>query len=365
MRTTPPRAAAAAGLHYALDDRPGVTRARAGKGFGYRDDAADASQGPAGARAHPRARDPARLDERLDLPHRERPPAGDRPRRTGRKQYRYHPRWREVRDETKYQRHDRVRAALPRAPRARRVATSRGPACRARRCSRPSCGCWRATLIRVGNEEYARTNRRSASPRCANTHVDVSRGRVALPLPRQERRATTSIDLRDPRLGRIVKRCQELPGQRALPVRRRRRPAPRRRSADVNAYLREVAGARLHRQGLPHLGGHGPRGAGPARVRALGRRRPPVKRNVVAGHRGRREPLGNTPRSAASATSTPRSSSPTWTARCRPRSPDRSPRDRAAPACAPTRRACCSSWRVGLPRAAWPPPPDGVTRFSP
>ena len=121
MRTTPPRAAAAAGLHYALDDRPGVTRARAGKGFVYRDAQGRVLKDPrALGRIRALAIPPAWTSVWIC------PTATGHLQATGRdskgrKQYRYHARWREVRDETKYQRLLEFARLLPRMRRARAV----------------------------------------------------------------------------------------------------------------------------------------------------------------------------------------------------------------------------------------------------
>jgi DNA topoisomerase-1 len=240
-RDAPPRAASAAGLHYTLDDRPGLTRVRAGKGFGYRD-----TQGRA-------IRDPQVLTRIRGLAI---PPAWTEvwicPTATGhlqatgrdsrrRKQYRYHARWREVRDETKYQRLLEFARLLPRL-RARVQADLNRTGLPRPKVIATVVRLLESTLIRVGNEEYARANRSYGLTTMRDSHVDVSRGRVRFRFRGKSGRDHV-IDLRDGHLGRIVKRCQELPGQQLFQYvaeNGRRRAIE---SADVNAYVREVANA--------------------------------------------------------------------------------------------------------------------------
>ena len=240
-KITHPRAALEAGLHYTLDDRPGFTRVRAGKGFAYRDTQGRPIRDPRVlARIRSLAIPPAWTDVWIC------PTANGHLQATGRdskarKQYRYHPRWREVRDATKYQRLLEFARLLPRA-RARVQADLARPGLPRRKVIATVVRLLETTLIRVGNEEYARANRSYGLTTMRNSHVDVSRGRVRFRFRGKSGRDHV-IDLRDAHLGRIVKRCQELPGQQLfqyLGEDGRRRAVE---SADVNEYVREVAGA--------------------------------------------------------------------------------------------------------------------------
>ena len=131
-------------LHYAMDDRPGIQRKRSGKHFRYVDTQGRTIRDPDEiARLRRLAIPPAWRDVWICPDPNGHMQATGRDAR-GRKQYRYHPRWREVRDETKY---DRMIAFGLRAaahPRAHRQRPARGRACRARRCSPRWCGCSRA-----------------------------------------------------------------------------------------------------------------------------------------------------------------------------------------------------------------------------
>lgn len=241
MRITPTHAASAAGLHYTLDERPGFTRVRAGKGFAYRDTLGRAIRDPSVlARIRSLAVPPAWTDVWIC------PGATGHLQATGRdskgrKQYRYHPRWREVRDENKYQRLLAFARLLPRV-RARVQSDLGRPGLPRPKVIATVVRLLETTLIRVGNEEYARANRSYGLTTMRDSHVDVSRGRVRFRFRGKSGRDHV-VDLRDPHLGRIVKRCQELPGQQLfqyLGENGRRRAVE---SADVNAYVREVAGA--------------------------------------------------------------------------------------------------------------------------
>jgi DNA topoisomerase-1 len=233
-------AAATAGLRYALDEGAGITRARSGRRFTYRDERGRTVRDAATlGRIRSLAIPPAWTDVWIS------PRANGHIQATGRdakgrKQYRYHPRWRAVRDETKYQRLMSFARLLPRI----RSRVDRDLARRALSRVQVIATVVRlleATLIRVGNEEYARQNRSYGLTTMRDTHAVVSGERVSFRFRGKSGRDHV-IDLRDRRLSRIVKRCQELPGQQLfqyLDDDGRRRSVE---SADVNAYLREAAG---------------------------------------------------------------------------------------------------------------------------
>ena len=108
----------------------------------------------------------------MDQPCRKRPPSGDRPRRARRKQYRYHARWRQVRDETKYSKIILFAAALPKI-RATVEADLKLPASRARVLA-AVVRLLETTLIRVGNDEYARDNGSYGLTTMRDQHVSVN-----------------------------------------------------------------------------------------------------------------------------------------------------------------------------------------------
>jgi DNA topoisomerase I len=158
----------------------------------------------------------------------------------GRKQYRYHPEWRVVRDEVKYGRLLAFAEALPRI-RARNAADLRRNGLPREKVLAAVVQLLEKTLIRVGNEEYARDNGSVGMTTMRDRHVQV-RGSTLRFEFRGKSRIDHAIDLRDARLARIVKACRDLPGyelfQYVTPTGRRQVID----SADVNGYLREIAG---------------------------------------------------------------------------------------------------------------------------
>jgi DNA topoisomerase-1 len=237
----PPQAAANAGLRYVSDARPGIARKPAGKYFRY-----VSADGKAVRDAETLRRirslviPPAWTDVwicPLDNGHIQ---ATGRDAR-GRKQYRYHPRWHEVRDESKY---SRVLAFGEKLPTIRRRVTRD---LRQRGMSREKvlAGVVRlleTSLIRVGNDEYARTNKSYGLTTLRNHHATVRGEGITFRFVGKGGIAH-EIDLRDPHLARLVRRCQDLPGQELFGFAQEDGSVSDVTSDDVNSYLREIAGA--------------------------------------------------------------------------------------------------------------------------
>ena len=137
-------------------------------------------------RPDPGARDPAGLDRRLDLPARRRPPPGHRPRRPGPQAVPLPPAWREARDETKYGRLIDFGAALP-AIRARVTHDLARPGLPREKVLATVVQLLETTLIRVGNEEYAKAERLLRPDHPARPPRRRRRRHHPLPVPRQER----------------------------------------------------------------------------------------------------------------------------------------------------------------------------------
>jgi DNA topoisomerase-1 len=158
----------------------------------------------------------------------------------GRKQYRYHPRWREQRDATKFDRMLEFGRALPRI--RRRVARDlRSGGLPKEKVLATIVRLLECTLIRVGNEEYARTNGSFGLTTLRDRHVELKSGALVL-----EFRGKSGIEQRalvsDRRVARIVRDCRDIPGQELfqwLDESGERRPVG---SSDVNDYLREASG---------------------------------------------------------------------------------------------------------------------------
>jgi DNA topoisomerase-1 len=229
-----------AGLRYVSDTTPGIRRKRSGTGFNYR--------GPDGATI----RDSATLRRIRSLVI---PPAWTdvwicpdpnghlqtTGRDTkGRKQYRYHSRWREVRDETKYTRMIAFGEALPRI--RERVDHDLGlPGLPREKVVATVVRLLETTLIRIGNEEYAKTNRSYGLTTMRNRHVDVSGATLRFHFRGKSGIAHT-LDINDRRVARIVKRCKELPGAELFQYIDDDGHRQSIDSGDVNAYLQEITG---------------------------------------------------------------------------------------------------------------------------
>ncbi|HKB12470.1 MAG TPA: hypothetical protein VKD69_17535, partial [Vicinamibacterales bacterium] len=158
----------------------------------------------------------------------------------GRKQYRYHPRWREVRDEVKYGRLIAFAQALPKIRRRtdhdlRRVALSRENVLAA------VVQLLEKTLIRVGNEEYAKDNGSFGLTTFRDQHAKVNGTRVRFEFKGKSGIAH-AVDLHDRRLAKIVKACRDLPGYELFQYVDADGTRQTIDSADVNTYLREISG---------------------------------------------------------------------------------------------------------------------------
>jgi DNA topoisomerase-1 len=158
----------------------------------------------------------------------------------GRKQYRYHPRWRTVRDQAKYGRMLAFGQALP-IIRARIEGDLAHRGLSRRKVLAAVIKLLEATLIRVGNEEYARDNGSFGLTTLRGRHASIKGSTVKFRF-RGKSGKVHEIGVQDRRLSRIVKSCQELPGQELFQYvdgQGRRRAVT---SSDVNDYLREVTG---------------------------------------------------------------------------------------------------------------------------
>ena len=232
--------ARAAGLRYATDRRPGITRVRAGKGFSYRSPTGRTiSEARTLRRIRALAVPPAWTNVWISPDPNSHLQATGRDAR-GRKQYRYHARWREVRHHTKYERMVPFARALPHI-RQRVGSDLREPALSKTKVVAAVVQLLEKTLIRIGNLEYAKANRSFGLTTLKDGHVQVRGARVRFAF-RGKSGIKQSVVLADARMARLVKRCQELPGQELFQYvddAGRSRPVT---SADVNAYLREIAG---------------------------------------------------------------------------------------------------------------------------
>jgi DNA topoisomerase-1 len=158
----------------------------------------------------------------------------------GRTQYRYHPSWREVRDEAKYGRMIAFGMALPKL--RRRVNRDlKLPDLPREKVLATIVKLLETTLIRVGNEEYAKTNKSFGLTTIRNRHVDVSGSKIHFEF-RGKSGVEHAIDLTDARLAGVIRRCQELPEQELFEYVNQDGSRHHVTSTDVNQYLQEITG---------------------------------------------------------------------------------------------------------------------------
>ncbi len=158
----------------------------------------------------------------------------------GRKQYRYHPRWRRVRDEVKYGRLLAFAAALPRI-RRRTAADLRRPGLPREKVLAAVVQLLEKTLIRIGNDEYAKENGSFGLTTMRDRHARINGATLRFEF-RGKSGIQHAVDLQDSRLARIVKACRDLPGYELFQYVDRHGRRQVIDSADVNAYLREISG---------------------------------------------------------------------------------------------------------------------------
>ncbi len=237
------RSARDAGLRYFADDRPGLSRRRAGKGFAYY-----AADGHRLADAATRARieslviPPAWTDVWISPAANGHLQATGRDAR-GRKQYRYHPQWATGRAETKFERLRTFGAVVLPALRARieQDLRRRGALTRERVVAVVLTLMDEAN-IRVGNREYARTNESFGLTTFLDDHVQV-RGQTLKFAFVGKKGVAHTVQLRDRRLARLVQQCQDIPGQQLFQYFDDAGQPHGIDSGDVNDYIRAAGGA--------------------------------------------------------------------------------------------------------------------------
>ena len=230
-------------LIYSSDRQPGISRHRAGRGFTYRGpDDAPVRDGETLARIRKLAIPPAYRDVWICVDSRGHLQATGRDDRA-RKQYRYHERWQSLRSEAKFARLLAFGRSLPRL-RERVEADLRGRTLNQRWVAALAVKLLDTTFIRVGNQRYATENRAYGLTTLRARHMREVHGELRLKFRGKGGKARDLL-LDDKRLCRLIKRCQELPGQRLLQfLDDDGRPQPL-DSDHVNDYLHEVLGERF------------------------------------------------------------------------------------------------------------------------
>ena len=236
----PADAAKAAHLRYVSDQGPGIRRKPAGNTFAYFDDDGNKVSDPDTlARIKSLVIPPAWTDVWISPITYGHLQATGRDVK-GRKQYRYHPRWRQVRDETKYTRMISFGHVLPQI-RERVVADMSQTGLPRSKVLATIVRLLETTLIRVGNEEYARSNDSYGLTTMRDKHVHVSGTKVSFQF-RGKSGKFHSIDVKDSRMATIVRRCRDLPGYDLFQYIDEEGKQQDVRSEDVNGYLREITG---------------------------------------------------------------------------------------------------------------------------
>jgi DNA topoisomerase I len=233
-------AAEEAGLQYVSDDRPGYTRRAKGKHFDYFDtDGKSIRDDQRRLRIKRLAIPPAWTDVWICPSPNGHIQATGRDAR-GRKQYRYHERWREVRDENKFDRLAQFAKALRKI--RRRIAQDlKLPGLPRRKVLATIVRLLERTFIRIGNEEYARENKSFGLTTLKNRHVTVNGVQVHFRFRGKSGRHH-EVDVADRRVAKVIAKCQDLPGQDLFQYFDENGEVQNVTSQDVNEYLRQIAG---------------------------------------------------------------------------------------------------------------------------
>lgn len=239
----PHAAARAAGLRYVSDSEPGIGRVRTEHGFAYRKpDGSPVEDEDTLARIRKLAIPPAYEEVWICRNPNGHLQAIGRDAR-GRKQYRYHPRWRQVRDEAKYEKMLVFGRKLPmiRAQVETDLALHGMPR---RKVLATVVRLLEKTLARIGNEEYTKANHSFGLTTLRNRHAEVHGADLDFRF-RGKHGIMRELHLHDRRLARIVKRLQDLPGQELFQFEDEDGVVHAIGSEDVNAYLQEITGEEI------------------------------------------------------------------------------------------------------------------------
>ncbi|HWN66382.1 MAG TPA: DNA topoisomerase IB [Haliangium sp.] len=288
----PVELARAVELRYVCDEQPGLRRRRCGQGFVYADEHGKRITDPELCQRFrslvippgwtnvwicPDPNGHIQVTGRDDL---------------GRKQYIYHPRWEELRNQKKFERMIPFGHSLP-GLRAHLDADLRRRYLPREKVLALVIKLLEETLIRVGNEQYTRQNGSYGLTTLCDRHIDVHGSLVHFEF-RGKSGVARAVDICDRRLARLVKECQELPGQRLFQYLDDDSLPQSVGSSDVNAYLREIMGAPITAKDFRTWGGT------VTALRVFHELGPcedekQHKRNVVAAIKYVARKLGNTP----------------------------------------------------------------------
>lgn len=236
----PQDAAETAGLLYVSDEKPGIRRRKAGKGFRYvRPDGSTVKDEVTLRRIRALAIPPAWTEVWIC------PKANGHIQATGRdakqrKQYKYHPQFREVRESVKFEHIMEFARLLPviRAKVSEHMSLRGLPR---EKVLATTVHLLETTLIRVGNDDYAKQNKSYGLTTLRDPHVKVDGAELRFQFKGKSGKAWR-LQVKDRRVAKIVKACQELPGQELLQYVDETGQQRDVTSSDINSYLREVTG---------------------------------------------------------------------------------------------------------------------------
>ncbi len=241
------------GLTYVYDDAPGISRRRSGKGFTYRAASGRAVRDKKTlARIAKLAIPPAWVDVWISTKENGHLQATGRDAR-GRKQSRYHPRYREHQDSAKFDHLAEFGKGLP-AIRKTINAHMRKQGLPREKVLAAIVRLLDTTLIRVGNDEYARNNKSYGLTTLTNRHADVRGEKLRFVFTGKSGK-NWRLTLQDRRVAKIVKAAQDLPGQRLFQYEDEDGKSHHVTSTDVNAYLREISGRDISAKDFRTWGG--------------------------------------------------------------------------------------------------------------
>jgi len=245
--------AEAIGLAYVASDVPGITRRRSGVGFSYRDSEGRLVRDNATlTRIKSLAIPPAWTDVWICPDENGHLQATGRDAR-GRKQHRYHPRFREVRDTAKFERLTEFAKALP-ALRERIDEDMSKRGLPREKVLATIVHLLDTTLIRVGNDEYAKANKSYGLTTLKDQHAKVQGDTLRFVFTGKSGKSW-KLTVKNRRVARVVKAAQELPGQRLFQYVDDEGNPQSVTSTDVNAYLREISGAEITAKDFRTWGG--------------------------------------------------------------------------------------------------------------
>jgi len=235
----PRDATESAGLSFVSDEQPGIRRQRAGKGFTFVRPNGETMRDEATLKRIRKLAIPPAYSDVWICPRADGHIQATGRDAKGRKQYRYHPQFRAVRESTKYEHMMEFARSLPaiRARIAEHMALRGLPR---EKVLATVVQLLETTLIRVGNDDYAKQNKSYGLTTLRNPHVKVDGAELRFQFKGKSGK-TWRLQIKDRRVAKIVKACQDLPGQELFQYLDESGERKDVTSADVNAYLREIS----------------------------------------------------------------------------------------------------------------------------